>query len=227
MTARYFPDGATLADNMECGDTICISPVSFASSNTGPLTSPQKMLVAHGILTVLGYLLFMPIGILVGRYFRTVSPAWRTGHIIVQVAIAGPMIIAGVALGIAGSGEAHLRDLHKKWGVALFVLYFVQCALGAIITLFHPRGRARRPIQNYFHVLLGLFIVGASFYQVRTGFKYEWLYHAHHGRISNAAQIVWYVWVVLLPVLYLAGLSLLPKQFSQERAKREKMLQKS
>ena len=71
--------------------------------------------------------------------------------------------------------------------------------------------------------------------QVRDGFKNEW---AVSGRppISKAADIVWYIWVAvssqlplmqtrrlifspfkLVPVLYLAGLALLPKQFRQER----------
>ena len=161
---------------------------------------------------------------------------------------------------MATAGAMHLDDDHKRWGIAIFVLYFVQCALGAIIHWIKPASftvRKKRPVQNYFHAILGLLVIGLAFYQVRLrspqfpnalsisshpsarqvrdGFKNEW---AVSGRppISKAADIVWYIWVAvssqlssirtrklmfslfkLVPVLYLAGLALLPKQFRQER----------
>ena len=67
------------------------------------------------------------------------------------------------------AGAPHQDDTHKRWGVAIFVLYLMQLALGAgvhfvKVPLLTLRGRA---FQNYFHALLGIFIIGASFYQVR------------------------------------------------------------
>lgn len=83
-----------------------------------------------------------------------------------------PIIVPGVALGIAAvhkAGAPHLNDDHMKWGVAIFVLYFIQLILGDIIHRFKPRSWSvdkRRPIQNYAHALLGLLIIALAFYQV-------------------------------------------------------------
>ena len=88
--------------------------------------------------------------------------------------LAGPIVIVGVALGIAAVANAqarHLDDDHKKWGIAIFVLYIVQCSLGAIIHYIKPSSwtaRKKRPAQNYFHAILGLLVIGLSFYQVSS-----------------------------------------------------------
>ena len=88
-----------------------------------------------------------------------------------------PVIVTGFALGVHAvklNGIPSLTDTHMKWGVALFVLYWVQVFLGAIIHFFKPSGAwlsvKGRTVQNYFHAILGLFIIGVAFYQVgRSG----------------------------------------------------------
>ncbi|KAI0644677.1 hypothetical protein C8Q79DRAFT_1011697 [Trametes meyenii] len=187
-----------------------------------PLQPYQKMIIAHALLCTVGFLIMLPAGALLARYARTFTNAWFTGHWIFQLAFAGPVIVAGVALGISSVESAkatHLDDDHKKWGIAIFVLYFAQILLGAIVHYVKPTSWTvgkRRPMQNYLHAVFGILIVALAFYQVRSGFRTEW---KQSGRppISNAANIVWYVWVVLIPVLYFAGLALLPRQFRQER----------
>lgn len=195
---------------------------SSGSSGSRPLTSYEQKFVAHAILCTLGYLLFLPIGALLSRYFRTFTPVWFKAHWAVQV-FAGTVIIAGVALGIQGVsdlGGEHLDDTHMRLGIALFVLYFVQCSLGAIIHFFKPSKSAGRPPQNYLHAVLGLLIVALALYQVRTGYRNEWPRVSGRGAVSNGVNIIWYVWVALLPVLYFVGLAFLPKQLRQERQSR-------
>ena len=86
---------------------------------------------------------------------------------------AGPIIITGVALGIhavvlAQSGGTN--DVHKRWGIAIFVLYLAQLALGATVHFYKPRawakGEGRRPLQNYFHAVFGLLIIAFAMFQV-------------------------------------------------------------
>ena len=63
----------------------------------------------------------------------------------------------------------HLDDDHKKWGVAIFALYFVQCSLGAVIHWVKPSSwtvKKKRPVQNYFHAVLGILVIALAFYQV-------------------------------------------------------------
>lgn len=86
--------------------------------------------------------------------------------------LAGPIIITGVALAIAAiskAGAPHLDDDHKKWGIALFILYFAQLALGGLIHYVKPKSFTvdkKRPAQNYLHAVFGLLIIALAFYQV-------------------------------------------------------------
>jgi len=159
------------------------------------------------------------MGVLVARYTRTLTTTWFVAHWVVQLLIAGPVIIVGVALGlrvVATTGGMHLEDNHMRWGVAIFVLYFAQAAFGAAIHWFKPRNFKGRPLQNYLHPIIGLLIIALAFYQVRTGCRTEWPLKVGLGNIPKGVNIVWYVWIVLLSVLYLVGLSFLPRQFRQE-----------
>lgn len=65
-----------------------------------------------------------------------------------------------------------------------------------------------------------MLIIGLAFYQVRTGYSDVWMYATGRDPLPRAADIVWYVWVVFIPVLYFAGFAFLPKQFRQESASR-------
>ncbi|GAW07028.1 CBD9-like protein [Lentinula edodes] len=171
------------------------------ASRSSALLPFQRLVIGHASMLTIGFLFLLPIGALLARYMRTFTPIWFKGHWIVQFAISGPIIVIGVALGIQAvieSGGQHLNDEHKNWGVALFVLYFFQCSLGAFI-----------------HWVKFKNILGAALYQVRTGYKTEWP-KIGRGPLMAGADYVWYIWVVLLPLLYAIGLAYLPKQFNQE-----------
>lgn len=165
------------------------APTTGGSVST-PLLNYQKMLVAHGILCVIGFLGILPAGALLARYMRTYSSAWFKGHHLLQLFIcewfissalsvrsdavyaAFPIIVAGFALGFAGvhTSGAPASDDHKKWGIAIFVLYVFQLVIGEVIHLVKPKSWTvgkRRPAQNYFHAVLGVLIIALAFYQVR------------------------------------------------------------
>ncbi|KAI0085042.1 hypothetical protein BDY19DRAFT_1076837 [Irpex rosettiformis] len=197
-----------------------------------PLLPYQKYIIAHAILSVLGFLVFLPLGAIIARWFRTFTSIWYTAHWVLQFGVAMPVIVISFALGIQAvklNGIQDLADAHMKWGVALFVLYWVQACLGAIIHYYKPAGawlRVRgRTFQNYFHAILGLFIIGISFYQVRTGFRTEWPLYTGRGEVRNGANITWIVWLVLIPTFYFSGVVLLlRRQYQQEAASRLKTL---
>jgi hypothetical protein len=73
------------------------------------------MVIAHGILCVIGFLFFLPLGGLVARYFRTSTSTWFKAHQTIQAFLAGPIIIVGWALGvalIADGGGPHFATTH-------------------------------------------------------------------------------------------------------------------
>ena len=118
------------------------------------------------------------------------------------VCAAGPIIVAGVALGINAVNQSHgmhLDDTHKKLGVALFVLYFAQLLFGALIHFVRVNSAgvaARRPPQNYAHALMGLLIIALAAWQVRTGFRTEYPEWTT-GRVPRGVGTLWIVWVVV------------------------------
>ena len=94
------------------------------------------MIVAHGIMCTVGFLGLLPLGALLARWLRTFSTRWFAGHWFVQTVLSGPVIIAGVALGILtvnGSGGMHLDDTHK---VSVFDPQSVQITLLTMYLLF-------------------------------------------------------------------------------------------
>jgi len=188
-----------------------------------PLLPFEKMIVAHGILSVIGFLFVLPAGALFARFLRTFTNRWFKGHWIIQFALAGPIIIAAFACAcsaVSTAGSPGFNDTHKKVGLAIFVLYLVQISLGGFIHYIKPKSFTvdrKRPIQNYGHAVLGLAIIVLAFYQVRTGFKTEWFLTTGRSPVGNGANIVWYIWVVVIPLAYIGGLFLLPRQFKQER----------
>ncbi|KAF9531597.1 hypothetical protein CPB83DRAFT_76559 [Crepidotus variabilis] len=197
-------------------------PSDSSSSHSIPLLPYQRMIIAHAVFCGLGFLIFLPAGALLARYMRTFvpGPIWFRTHAILQFAIAGPMIIIGIILGISAVNSAHARhlnDAHKRWGIAIFVLYLAQCGLGAFIHWVKKQNRVKRPPQNYIHAVFGLAIIAFSGYQVNSGYSHEWPTTTGRGPAPPGVNIFFWIWIVILAVAYTAGLALLPKQYRQER----------
>jgi len=199
------------------------SSTGSTGSSSIPLQPYQKLIVGHTILCVFGFLFLLPAGALFARYARTFMSNWFQGHWGLQFAIAGPVIFVGVILGIASVSQAkakHLDDDHKRWGIALLVLYFVQCALGAFIHFVKDASRARRPPQNYLHAVIGIALIALALYQVHSGYDHEWPTTTGRDPLPSGVKTLFIIWAILLPLSYALGLALLPKQYRQERGKR-------
>jgi len=206
------------------------SPAPNSGNDTGgrPQTQPASrrdmIVLAHGVVCAIAYLVVMPAGALLARYYRTLSPAWFKGHWIVQFAIASPIVFIGVVLAITISRMGGKWGTHAQVGVLLFVLYGTQCLFGGVIHFVKPENATRRPVQNYAHAILGITIIVVAFYQVRTGYKVEWP-NATGRQAPVAIDILWHSWVVCILLSYLGGLAFLKKQFAQERQARHRAAQ--
>jgi len=186
----------------------------------------DMVVLAHGVVCAIAYLVVMPAGALLARYYRTLSPAWFKGHWILQFGIASPIVFTGAVLAIIipRVGGPKIWGTHAQAGVLLFVLYGTQCLLGGVIHFVKPVKATRRPVQNYAHAILGIAIIALAFYQVRTGYKVEWL-NATGRSAPVAVDVLWHLWVVCLPLAYFSGLGFLKKQYAQERQARHRAAQ--
>jgi hypothetical protein len=185
------------------------------------LTNTQRMLVAHGIIMSIAFLFVLPFGAIFVRLTRTWIPGrfWFATHWIFQWLLAGTLITIGFSLAVnvvQQKGKEHFSTDHKKWGLALVVLYVTQCSLGGIIHFIKSKRRIHRPPQNYLHACLGLFIIGGSFWQVHNGYTVEWP-KTQSLTVPSGVNVLFIAWAVLIPLLYVGGLTFLPRQYKQER----------
>ncbi|PBK61597.1 uncharacterized protein ARMOST_14839 [Armillaria ostoyae] len=186
-----------------------------------PLTPIEQQLKTHAILCTTGFLIFLPVGVLVPRYTRTKTNRWFPVHLVIQLCISAPVIFAGWALGHKSAGQLglpHFTDPHQKAGLALLILYILQLVLGLGIHWVKLRWFARRPPQNYVHAVLGLVILALAAYQVHYGLYTEWTF-ATGGLhvVPDSAKHAWLALVVIFWVLYGIGLAFLRSQFQQEK----------
>ncbi|KAJ6480365.1 hypothetical protein C8R45DRAFT_832225 [Mycena sanguinolenta] len=197
-------------------------------NNKGPLAPPKDpnktLVLAHALICTFGFAFCLPAGAILARYFRTSRPWWYKGHWIAQFGIAGPVIVLGVSLGFVLSGQIGKTpgDSHKDLGSAIFFMYIAQCGIGAVIHFFKPKNAKRRPIQNYFHAILGITILVLGMYQIHTGYADEWPKFASLGTVSKAVNVLWILWCLIIVAVYTVGLRYLRTQYAQEAASRQR-----
>jgi len=230
MFSQHVSQGVLIL-NMNANTSVSFleSPaLSLVSNNNRPLTKREMVVLAHGVVCAIAYLVVMPAGALLARYYRTLSPTWFKGHWIVQFGIASPIVFVGVVLAITISrvGGPKTWGTHAQVGVILFVLYGTQCLFGGVIHFVKPMRATRRPVQNYAHAILGITIITLAFYQVRTGYKVEWPSVADRPA-PVPIDVLWHIWVVCIPLAYFGGLCFLRKQYAQERQARHRAAQES
>lgn len=172
-------------------------PSGGANAPTGlssfPLSAIEIKARNHAILCTVGFLILLPLGVLLARYARTftrtyvvlfppdvfdlicffVDESWFWGHAVMQLVISGPVIFAGWSMGHDLANQLELEELHdphQQIGIALLAMYVTQLLLGTFIHFVKLQGlfRGYRPPQNYLHVVLGLAILALAAYQVRN-----------------------------------------------------------
>ncbi|KAI0693718.1 hypothetical protein BC835DRAFT_1352482 [Cytidiella melzeri] len=143
-----------------------------------PLPPPSQsdnlhaVLVAHAVFSFLGFCVCLPLAAIFTRWYRTVRPYWLRVHWSIIAFLAIPLGTIGWALGpvvVALRGRRHVVNEHQICGVILFALCLVQAAFGVLIHRRQPKHGRIHPSRNVVHVILGLVIIGLSFYETKTG----------------------------------------------------------
>ncbi|GJJ12194.1 hypothetical protein Clacol_006435 [Clathrus columnatus] len=138
----------------------------------------------HATLAPIAMVVLLPIGILIPRFLRTTKIKWFWIHALWQTLVLGPVLIVGIGYGIKAtdrqvkaSSTSHFNDPHKKSGLAILILYFVQVMLGLFshFANTNPIPGVYRSPQRILHILLGLTLFGLGFWQVNYGYTIEWV----------------------------------------------------
>ncbi|KAF7295101.1 Cytochrome b561 domain-containing protein [Mycena indigotica] len=184
------------------------------------MASYRKKAILHATFVAIGFLVVLPLGSLIARWGRTVTPLWFKAHQVLNLYLALPLITTGFLLGplaVLDRQASHFVDAHQICGLLLFGLYIAQLSLGQFI---HSKravaGHVLHPPRNILHVVVGITIICLAFLQVRSGFT-EWASRTGTSDVAIWLRVAWIAWAVLLPCLYLSGLALLNRQFISER----------
>ncbi|KAJ6571444.1 hypothetical protein B0H19DRAFT_1208921 [Mycena capillaripes] len=195
--------------------------------STIALTPYESKARIHAHVAFCGYLIGLPLGIFIARYFRTVTNSWFWPHVMTNFLFTGPVIFTGFALGYQATniaGVPHFVDPHQKVGLALLILYLIQIILGIFIhwVRFPFRFPGGRPPQNYLHAILGLVIIALASWQTHYGMWNEWPFVTGNVHpVDWRYKRFWLGIVIVIWSLYAIGLLLLPRQFRQEDAGRK------
>ncbi|KAI0288575.1 hypothetical protein BC826DRAFT_680155 [Russula brevipes] len=190
-------------------------PSGFGSSDQREAT-----IRTHAYLAATTFLVVMPLGVLIPRYFRTFTNRWWHAHWVLNSVVSGSLIIAAWVKG--NQAQRGSMDTHKRIGLVIFGLCIAQMSLGTFIhyvrvfRVSFPFG-SRRPPQNYMHALLGLTILALAEYQVHNGMYSEWPRKTGNSPMSKSAKHAWLALTIIFWCLYAFGLLFLPRQYRQER----------
>ncbi|KAL5490385.1 hypothetical protein ACEPAI_5218 [Sanghuangporus weigelae] len=215
------PSSSTSSGSLSGTATSSPFPGGDPSIDDGtPFQTFEKLIVAHAVLSVLGFLVVLPIGSLIARWARTFWANWFYYHWMTQVIFGIPVVVTGWALGplsVAAQGVAHANDSHKVLGILLLPLYLIQLTTGTFIHLRKSVYPRRHPPRNMAHGVMGMVVIGLAFYQVRTGLTVDWTIATERPIDLNVFSNLWIAWIVFIPVIYFIGFALLSRQLAHER----------
>ncbi|KAM0901143.1 hypothetical protein ACQ4PT_020155 [Festuca glaucescens] len=107
----------------------------------------------HGLLSMMGWGVLLPIGIMVARYFRRQDPYWFYGHMAVQ-GVGFLVGIAAVIIGFRLEDDDGLKniDVHKAIGIAILAMSSLQVT--AVLARPNKMSKVRR-FWNWYHHNIG------------------------------------------------------------------------
>jgi len=203
----------------------------------GPFWERVHYARIHGWCMATAFLIILPLGSITARYLRAYLPfqKWLSAHASIQL-LALPIVCTGFGVGVhLAKYHGQFLNSHTKIGLTLFLMYWVQVALG-IATASTPSvalGSAKpaaaqpdmrhpiraRPWYALLHAFWGISMIVIASVQVRRGYTIEWPL-VRGQPASESVNRAWKAWVVIIPVIYLGGLALLlRRQWAQERAR--------
>lgn len=154
------------------------------------------LIMAHGSLMVITFLLLVPMGIFWAHFGRKLVSGWVNGHMSGMLLIAiFPFLTAFLCAYFAVTPDNFQSD-HTKIGLTIFLLIWIQIFLGLINHTIHLYRIKKniipqiRPWHNYIHLWLGQIVAILGICNIPIGLK---LYGA-----PTIFYILYAVWIFIL-----------------------------
>lgn len=162
------------------------------SFQSGEMQRRRNMLIAHGVLASLAFVIFFPAGAISIRVFSFPGLVWF--HAAMQ-AFAYLVYIVAFGLGVYIATTMRLIDAyHPVIGIVLFILLFFQPILGILHHAMFKKYK-RRTFWSYAHLWLGRIIITLGI--INGGLGLLLANNSPSGAIAYGviAAIVWLVYV--------------------------------
>ncbi|KAJ3324362.1 hypothetical protein HDU76_013434 [Blyttiomyces sp. JEL0837] len=166
----------------------------------------NTMVLAHGILMVVAWLILCPAGIAVARYFQDTWDGWLRAH--VGFMFAGCVLLASIAFAlivvVTGSGSNQFnvasRGIHVVLGLVIIILMFVQGIFGfAVNKLYSPYRTRKAAWWEIGHRAMGWSILLAVMVNIPFGLS---LYSNLYRTVPLAIWIIYAVWLAILAIVF-------------------------
>ena len=116
--------------------SLCLLVPTAAQSTSSSSAPVQSKFPIRGVLMALAFGLFLPLGIVLARFFRSplYSPVWFLLHQALML-VGFALIIAGFGLGVNRSNDDDFRrdseyTLHRRAGFYVFAAIGLQVLIG-------------------------------------------------------------------------------------------------
>lgn len=180
-------------------DEVSSGANGFTSIGSGSGGSSQRrtMLIAHGVLASLAFVILFPTGAIAIRLASFPGVVWL--HAAFQV-FAYLVYVAAFGLGVyIASGMEMLDHHHPIIGIVVFIAIFLQPVFGFLHHALFKKHQSRT-LWSYVHIWLGRLAVTLGI--INGGIGLQWAdsmnMSSKGGIIAYAviAAVVWLVWVV-------------------------------
>ncbi|CCX05204.1 hypothetical protein FPQ18DRAFT_107195 [Pyronema domesticum] len=177
-------------------------------SSVSILTKADKVLIAHGVIMALTWVLLFPLGAAAIRLFGGMLPNPVLWHRSIQV-FNTLLAIVGMALGMYTSGinRTHYTHFHQYLGTILVGFLFIQAALGMLHHAEYQR-TGKRSVWSHMHIWTGRSVIFLAIINGGIGLG---------PRLANASagQIAAYSIVVVVVIGGYVGMYLLQRRNGQ------------
>jgi hypothetical protein len=141
----------------------------FDGCVSAPRLAGYALEKAHGILMVVGWFCFLPIGMFASRYMKTMTPRWFPTHVALQTIGVAMIIISFILIVVEHDGGIHVGP-HQIIGVIVFTATLSLPILGIIADrMFNSKRKVAPVFPDKIHWWVGRLTFLAAIVNVFLG----------------------------------------------------------